>query len=245
MSSEKKRKEHRIQERKFVPEVTSDLKVDTILIPPSIYEASGIRFHGRRIKSLIFTTDIAIIMNTNADAVLAVYPFTPHPSIFSSIMSGAPMPVFAGVGGGTTGGYRCSQMGLFAESLGALAVVLNAPTTLDTLKTLRKTVDCPIVFTIVSEYMDIEPRLEAGVDVLNVSGGKDTAKIVKKIRKDYPKIPIIATGGPTEESIYETIEAGANAISYTPPTNGDLFRKKMDKYRNGAKSNYKEHHELL
>ena len=43
----------------------------------------------------------------------------------------------------------------------------------------------------------------------------NTAKIVRKIREKFPLIPIIATGGPTEESILETIEAGANAITYT------------------------------
>ncbi|HCD09950.1 MAG TPA: hydrolase, partial [Thermoanaerobacter sp.] len=42
---------------------------------------------------------------------------------------------------------------------------------------------------------------------------------------------IIATGGPTEETILKTIEAGANAISYTPPTNAEIFSEIMDKYR--------------
>lgn len=41
----------------------------------------------------------------------------------------------------------------------------------------------------------------------------------------------MATGGPTNESILETIAAGANAITYTPPTNGELFRVKMEQYR--------------
>lgn len=230
------------ENRKFVPEVKGPLKSDTIMIPTTIYNASGIRIDGRRIKSLIFTTDISIIINNNADAVLAVYPFTPHPAIFSSICSVAPMPIFAGVGGGTTGGYRCSQMGLFAESYGALAVVLNAPTTYDTLKQLRKTVICPIVFTIVSEYMDVETRLKAGVNILNVSGGKETANIVRKIRKTNKTVPIIATGGPTKETIQEVIDAGANAISYTPPTNGEIFGKKMDKYRSAARDEYDSHH---
>ena len=46
-----------------------------------------------------------------------------------------------------------------------------------------------------------------------------------------PEVPIIATGGPTEETIMSTIEAGANAITYTPPTNGELFAESMRKYR--------------
>lgn len=232
------------EERKFVPEISTQLKSDTIILPRVIYNASGIRFYGKRIKSLIFTTDIAIIMNNNADAVFAVYPFTPHPAIFSAITAVSQVPVFAGVGGGTTGGSRSAQMGLFAESHGCIAVVVNAPTTLKTIKALRKTVDCPIVFTVVSERTDVQARLDAGVNILNVSGGKKTVDIVKNIRKQYPELPIIATGGPTDESIQETIDAGANAISYTPPTNGDLFHEKMKKYRQAAKEKYESTCEL-
>ena len=55
--------------------------------------------------------------------------------------------------------------------------------------------------------------------------------IVAKIRKDYPDFPIIATGGPTEESIRKTIEAGANAITWTPPSVSELFKGVMNKYR--------------
>ena len=44
-------------------------------------------------------------------------------------------------------------------------------------------------------------------------------------------MPIIATGGPTPESIKSTVEAGANAISYTPPSTKELFSLMMDYYR--------------
>lgn len=231
--------------RKFVPEISTQLKADTIILPKVINNASGIRFYGKRIKSLIFTTDIAVIMNNNADAVFAVYPFTPHPSIFLAITSVSQAPVFAGVGGGTTGGKRCAQMGLFAESHGCIALVLNSPTTNETLKELRETVDGPIVFTIVSEHMDIKTRLELGVNILNVSGGRKTAYIVKKIRKEFPDIPIIATGGTSDESIQETIEAGANAITYTPPTSGYIFRSKMEQHRQKAETEYNASHKLV
>ena len=37
--------------------------------------------------------------------------------------------------------------------------------------------------------------------------------------------------GKTNESIYETIVAGANAITYTPPSTQELFKELMAKYR--------------
>ena len=43
------------------------------------------------------------------------------------------------------------------------------------------------------------------------------------IREQFPEVPIIATGGPTDDTIRATIEAGANAITYTPPTSAGLF----------------------
>jgi phosphate uptake regulator len=66
---------------------------------------------------------------------------------------------------------------------------------------------------------------------LNVSAGQSTPEIVAKIRYKYPKLPIIATGGPTEESIAQTILAGANAITYTPPPMADMMKALMKQYR--------------
>ena len=42
---------------------------------------------------------------------------------------------------------------------------------------------------------------------------------------------IAGPGGGTEESIMRTVEAGANAISYTPPTTKELFSTMMNNYR--------------
>mgnify|MGYP002561994813 CR=1 FL=1 len=71
----------------------------------------------------------------------------------------------------------------------------------------------------------------AGIDFVNVSGADRTPAIVAEIRSRYPELPVIATGGPTEETILSTIAAGANAITYTPPSNGQLFAKDMHRYR--------------
>ena len=197
--------------------------------------ASGIQIFGKQIRSIIFTTDIAIIRNTNADAVIAVYPFTPHPAITKAIIEAADIPVFSGVGGGLTQGFRSSYMSMFAEAQGSIGVVLNGPTPLKTVEQVCKVVDIPVISTVTSKYTEIDAKLEAGVKVINISAGKDTADTVAFFRKKYPKLPIIATGGPTEESILETIEAGANAITYTPPSNGELFSKKMEHYRDMEK----------
>ena len=96
---------------------------------------------------------------------------------------------------------------------------------------MRDKIDIPIVITVVSEKEDFEARIRAGVGIFNVSGGADTANIVRRIRAVHPDFPIIATGGPTDESIRETINAGANAITYTPPTSAELFAVIMETYR--------------
>ncbi len=228
-------------EKKLVtPEITTALRKSIIRVPELIRkEASGITIFGKTLYSILFSTDIAIIRNTNADAIIAVYPFTPHPAITQAIMSVCDIPVLCGVGGGLTNGQRSVNIALHAEFQGALAVVLNAPTPEKTISAVKETVDIPVIVTIVSELTDIGEKLEAGADILNVSGGANTALIVEKIREKFPNVPIIATGGQTDESIMRTIKAGANAITYTPPSNGELFRAKMELYREGEIAKYR------
>lgn len=216
---------------KNIPQYNGTLRSHMLDVPKAIYECSGITIFGRRIKSLVFSTDVAIIKNINTDAVIAVYPFTPQPSISQAIISVADVPVFVGVGGGLTSGQRSVRLAVEAENQGAFGVVLNAPVPPDVISDIKSHIDIPIVATIVSEKQDIEERIAAGADILNVSAAADTPKVVAAIRSKYPEFPIIATGGPTDDSILETIRAGANAITYTPPTNGELFSKSMKEYR--------------
>lgn len=216
-----------------IPNVMSNLRQEIVRVPEIIKTCSGIRIYGRRIRSILFSTDVSIIANHDADAVLAVYPFTPHPAILKSIMMVASVPVFSGVGGGLTNGTRSANMSLLAESEGAYAVVLNGPTNVETIEKVNQMIDIPIIYTVLSDQIDLTSRIEAGVDILNISCGAETARVVKKIRQLYPDFPIIATGGPSEESILSVIQAGANAVTYTAPTSSELFKEKMKIYRNG------------
>lgn len=218
---------------KFVPEIKGSLRDKIIVVPNAIRDASGIKIFGKRLKSFLFTTDVAVIKNTNADAIMAVYPFTPQPVITECLVAASDVPVFCGVGGGVTMGKRVVNLALDAEFKGAMAVVVNSPTSNEVIAAVRETIDIPIVVTVISDGEEIEERIKAGATILNVSAGKKTAEVVRSIRKRHPNFPIIATGGKTEENIAETIAAGANAISYTPPTTAELFRILMDKYREG------------
>lgn len=220
-----------IKDKKFIPTIESVLKKKPIQMPSEIYNASGINIFGKRIKSLIFTTDLAIVKNHNADGVIAVYPFTPQISINQAIIELSSSPVFVGVGGGLTTGQRSIDIALNAELIGAYGVVMNAPTKNELIMEMKGRLDIPIIITIVSEKEDFESRIKAGVSIFNVSGGPNTAKIVKLIREKHPNFPIIATGGPTPEDILETIKAGANTITYTPPATGKLFSDIMENYR--------------
>ena len=217
---------------KYVPSIRGQLKKHIVHVPEIIHErVTGIKINEKLIKSLVFTTDIAIIRNMNGNAVIAVYPFTPQPIITHAIMLAADVPVFCGVGGGTTQGPRVVNLAKHAEYQGAIGVVVNSPTKNEVIKEISENIDIPVILTVVSESTDIKSRLEAGTAILNISGAANTANIVKKIRGDFPYVPIIATGGPSEATIRATIEAGANAITYTPPTNGEIFSELMQKYR--------------
>lgn len=213
------------------PVIQSTLRHHILKMPEAVYEASGIVINGRRIKSFVFSTDLAIIRNCDADAVFAVYPFTPQQAISEAIIKAAYVPVFCGVGGGTTKGVRTVGLAKDAEAQGAMGLVLNAPISNPNLRAVALAVDIPVVITVVSEETSIARRLEAGASIINVAAAADTPELVRKIRARYPELPIIASGGNSAESIRETIRAGANAITYTPPSTKDLFRVTMSKYR--------------
>lgn len=230
----------KLDREKKIPHVKTKLRNHHIVtMPDEIYAASGIVIMGRRIKSLIFSTDIAIIRNCNADAVLAVYPFTPQQIIADAIVSTSSLPVFCGVGGGITTGARVVMLAKDAEAFGAMAVVVNAPTTNDVIAQIADIIDIPIVVTVLDENTDIDARLEAGATIFNVSAAARTPEVVRILRERYPDLPIIATGGPSQESIRETVAAGANAISFTPPTAEELFHGLMTRYRNEHESKTK------
>ena len=213
--------------------IDGTLRKFSLRVPEVIRECSGIVVFGKRIKSLVFSTDVAIIRNVNADAVIAVYPFTPQPIITQAILSASDIPVLVGVGGGLTSSTRVLNLSTNAEMQGALGVVLNAPISNDIVKSVSESIDIPTVVTVVRDDEDIKARIEAGASILNVSAASRTPEIIRKIRKDFKDIPIIATGGPTEDSIRKTIEAGANAITWTPPSNAEVFKDIMAAYRKG------------
>ena len=214
-----------------IPTYTGELRKHALHVPAVIRECSGSVVFGRRIKSVVFTTDLCIVRNIDADAVLAVYPFTPQPIITQALLMAADIPVFAGIGGGLTTGHRVTQLAAFAEMRGATGVVMNAPTGNDILREVAQVTEIPAVITVVNDQVDFISRVEAGAAIFNVAAGSQTPCLVRKIRDALPEFPMIATGGPTEESIRETILAGANAISWTPPPTAELFKDSMEAYR--------------
>ena len=221
------------KKEKNIPLVHSKLRKSFVKVPEEVYKASGIMIFEKRIKSLLFTTDLAIIRNSNADSIMAVYPYTPQSTISSAILDVANVPCFIGVGGGTTQGLRSKYVAIDAELSGAYGVVVNSPMPNKDIKEIANFVDVPVIASVTTLKDDYIGKIQAGAEILNVSGGRYTADVVKEIRKDIgDNFPIIATGGKTGESILETIYAGANAISYTPPSSSEVFGQMMDKYRN-------------
>ena len=214
-----------------IPTFNGKLRNHRLDVPKCIDRCSGITIFGRNLKSFVFSTDAATICNINADGVIAVYPFTPQPRIVHATITVADMPVFVGVGGGFTSGERSVQQAVEAENQCCYGVLLNAPVPPEVIGLIKQHVDIPVVCTIVSIKQDIDERIAAGADILNVSAASKTPEVVAAIRKKYPDIAIIATGGPTEESINATIDAGANAITYTPPSNGELLKDIMQSHR--------------
>ena len=178
------------------PQISGKLRSFALRVPEKISACSGIVIFGKRIRSIVFSTDVATIRNVDADAVLAVYPYTPQPIITEALIHAADIPVFAGVGGGLTQGKRVVNLAMYAEMQGASGVVVNAPTSNLVVRELADAVDIPIIVTAV-----------------NAEGARER----------------IRSGA----SLEQTVSAGANAIVWTPPYPGEVFREIMAAYREG------------
>lgn len=118
-----------------------------------------------------------------------------------------------------------------AQSLETYRKIMNAPITNINLLAVSRAVDIPVVITVTNEQTNIASRIDSGASILNVAAGVKTPTVVQQIRNSFPDIPIIATGGNSPETISTTIAAGANAITYTPPSTQELFKRMMEKYR--------------
>ena len=167
----------------------------------------------------------------DADAVLAVYPFTCQPAITQALVSTAGRPVLTGVAGSTTSGARSVLLAMESETQGVSGVVLNYGATPELVASIAQTVDVPVVVTI-TDWDDLaREKVAAGALVLNVAAGSHTPQVVAAARDELPFMPIIATAGPTEESARATVDAGADAISWTPPSLQQIEKELMARGR--------------
>lgn len=191
-------------------------------VPQVMNECSGIEIAGHVIRSLVFSTDVAVICHCDADAVLAVYPFPSHPIVNNALITASERPVFVGVGGGVTAGERSVDLASFAEMQGVFAVVLNATAHVETVKQVVEHVDVPVVATVFELDETTKQRIAAGVSVVNVAAGHDTPQVVAQVRAAYPDMPIMASAGPSEQTAAVTLAAGADALTWTPPNIQDI-----------------------
>ena len=200
-------------------------------LPAALREAPGLQVQGRTIRSLVFSTDLAVICHCDADAVLAVYPFTCQPAITQALVVASQRPVFNGVGGSITQGERCVEAALHSEMCGVASVVVNASIPVDTVAALVQRVGTPVTVTACASEGAIREQIAAGAGIVNVAAGPDTPRVVRALRRAYPDLPIIATAGNTDEAIARTLDAGADALTWTPPAIRDLERTVMEKAR--------------
>lgn len=207
------------------------LRKAPLRVPEGYGKCTGFTLFGRRIRSLLYSTDVAVIRNSNADAIFAVYPFTAQPAITQALLTVAEAPLFVGVGGGTTTGRRAAELAAVSEMQGAAGVVLNSPATPDMVAQVVSTVDIPVVASITRFDEVTRQKVEAGARIINVAAGRNTAAVIRELREAYPNLPILATGGKTPEVTGATVEAGANALIWAPPSITELQRDMMVRYR--------------
>ncbi len=194
---------------------------------------SGLPLGDWNIKSIIFSTDVALIENNDSDAVLAVYPFPPSRKIMETLILFSNKPVICGIGGGITKGKNALEMAITAEELGAAAVIVNQPFNNRDIKKIRQKISIPIISSISTMGFDFQKRIDAGVSIFHITGGKNTQAIIRYLHENFSSIPLICTAGKTIDNLNAVLEENVHAVVLTPPSNGDLFKNIMQNYRSG------------
>ena len=72
--------------RKNVPEINGLLRSHMIRLPDEIRDAGGIKVFGKKIKSFVFTTDVAVIKNTNIYSTAYYYTSISDRSRYSCVL---------------------------------------------------------------------------------------------------------------------------------------------------------------
>lgn len=203
------------------------------LATPSVIQqqCKGLFLKEHTIKSILFSTDLALIENNDCDAILAVYPFAPSSRIMETLINFSGKPVICGVGGGKTQGRKSVEMAVEAERLGACAVMVNQPFKNKDIQEMKKKINIPIISSVSTMAFDFDKRIEAGISAFNITGGTQTLEILHFLKQNYPDIPYICTGGKSVEHIRQAIRLEARAVVLTPPSNANLFKKIMQEYR--------------
>ena len=193
----------------------------------------GLELKGNKIKTILYSTDLALIENNDADALLAVYPFPPSIQIIKTLIAFSNRPVICGIGGGMTQGDYAIEIAIQAQKYGAAAVIVNQPFKNEDITRLKQQLSIPIISSVSTLNFDFDQRIQAGVSCFNITGGSNTVAIVEHIQRHYPNFPIISTGGKTFDSLYNIVDKKISAVILTPPSNAELFRSIMDNYRQG------------
>ncbi len=205
----------------------------SLSVPVFVEECEGVTLNKKTIKSFLFSTDMALVENSNADAVLAVYPFKPSPQIIKSLIDFSQKPVICGIGGGITKGQAALQMAQSAEDMGAAAIIVNQPFPNKDIEKLKKKISIPVISSVSTSDFDFKSRVNAGADYFHITGGKNTITILEHLKYCLPGFPLIATAGNTSEDVKNTVQSGVRAVVLSPPSSKELFREIMDTYRKG------------
>jgi 2-keto-3-deoxy-6-phosphogluconate aldolase len=200
-------------------------------IPDVIAESPGIKIEKSLVRSVLLSTDLAYIQNMDADSIMTVNPFEKSMELNKVLVDFVSKPVFSDVGGGLLREEQIIEHSKNALQAGSSGVVISKPTAPEIIHNLKEEVDGMLIYTLMLDAEPVQELAHAGVDIFNITTGEVTAESVKKVRDKLPEISIMASGGPHDSTIRETISAGADAIVFNPPTASEILRSVFDTYR--------------
>ena len=215
--------------KNIFPSVLSDLRYEIVEVPanqamlrnPNLWPAYQIGHLATMFPSLLITMPCS-------PSSLSLYP---NPAILK-VLCKLPQCLFLrGVGGGLTKGDRSGNMSLFAESEGSLCGLWLMDQRMPTIQTINKMIDVPIIYTVVSDKAEksLPASRQEGYPPMYQQAPNGFHR--DQNWESYPSFsPLWRQGVLSHRKRRSHHAVGAN-VTFTPPSNTELFKFKMEEYR--------------
>lgn len=184
---------------------------------PLLYPVpQGIWLGGRKVHSLLVTTDFYDMIMTDADAILADFYWIPPQRKLHELFSVVRKPVVIYVRKNFFVRPKLTATIKRLEVAGAAGLFVGRRFRLAELKQACLASSVPVFAASRPKIEDIKSKIDAGVFAVCIQAKRITGKFMELMRHSFPNIPVIAFCNRSERLVGESVKSGPDAVFFRP-----------------------------